>query len=184
VESPQSRCSNQKAEWRTVVLLRGADLEPDAAEPGEGAEIGAGDMAGIVPEEAAGERGEIGEEGGGEEEKPEPRHAEAIGVAGAIVAAVGWGDLGGRGMKGRNAEWRIGECGVQKIRNGILVLGLQSSELFRIFVRAVVQSFHDEKRTTEATKGTKTGGRKRKAEGFTTENAESTENMCDAGTGF
>src|SRR5690606_21477173 len=55
-----------------VVLLGGADFEPDADEAAERLQVGAGDVAGVVPDEAGGKGGPVGDERGEEEEGEEP----------------------------------------------------------------------------------------------------------------
>ena len=81
--APEARLDPERAVQERIVLLRGAELGPNAAQSIERAERGPGDMRVVVPDVLTEERGPVDEEGQAEEQQPAP------GVGGAADGAAG-----------------------------------------------------------------------------------------------
>ena len=78
--TPQAVLDPKRRVQERVVLLRGADLEPDASQSVQRLQIRSGDMPGVVPDESAPEGGKIGDQGRAENQRAYPprrpgRHA-------------------------------------------------------------------------------------------------------------
>ena len=81
--APEARLDPERAVQERIVLLRGAEFGPDAAQSVERAERGLRDVRVVVPDVVAEERGPVDGEGQAEEEQPSP------GVGGAAGGAAG-----------------------------------------------------------------------------------------------
>ena len=68
--APQPVLDPERAVEDRIILLRGTELEPDPTEAGGGLQLGLGHVGVVVPEEAAVDRGVIGEDADGREAEP------------------------------------------------------------------------------------------------------------------
>ena len=65
----------EKTVEQRIILLRRGEVGPDAHQPGDGTQLGLGHEAIVVPDEARPQRRQVGEEGDGEQGRPDPEVA-------------------------------------------------------------------------------------------------------------
>ena len=64
--APQSMLQPEGAVQQRVILLRGAEVEPDAPQTVQRLQVGPRDVHVVVPEQRAVQRGQVGDQGAGD----------------------------------------------------------------------------------------------------------------------